>query len=413
MKTDYKYNIDEIINDQIILDRFIKYNKKGEIERWYKIKCSKCGYITKRKQCRIEKVSCGVCIKSFVVSGYNDIATTNPELIKYFVNKEDSTKYSIGSHNKVDLICPYCHTINKGIEVRRLKNTFKCKVCGNKGSFNERFMKSVLNMLNISFEEEKVFNWSNSKRYDIYIKDLSCIIELHGGFHYFETSFCELEDVKNNDLYKRKIAKENGIKHYVELNCQKSTLEWIKSSILNSELIQIIPNIQNINWEKCLYSSNMEEFEKCLAMYKNGEHSAREISKFLHIYRANVVAILKYYNSIGEIEYNKETIEATRKENVSKKIHKHHLKQIICLNNNKIYDTYTDASNDSGCWRTSISKCCNHKKHYTINKNNVKLFWLFKEEYDTLSDEQIHNIMNFSQYYYIKDYSKERMVKGE
>ena len=145
-------------------------------------------------------------------------------------------------------------------------------------------MKSVLNMLNISFEEEKVFNWSNSKRYDIYIKDLSCIIELHGGFHYFETSFCELENVKNNDLYKRKIAKENGIKHYVELNCQKSTLEWIKSSILNSELIQIIPNIQNINWEKCLYSSNMEEFEKCLAMYKNGEHSAREISKFLHIY---------------------------------------------------------------------------------------------------------------------------------
>ena len=89
------------------------------------------------------------------------------------------------------------------------------------------------------------------------------------------------------------------------------------------------------------------------------------------------------------------------------------MKQIICLNNNKIYDTYTDASNDSGCWRTSISKCCNHKKHYTINKNNVKLFWLFKEEYDTLSDEQIHNIMNFSQYYYIKDYNKERMVKGE
>lgn len=413
MEKDYKYNINEVVNNQKILSRFIKYNNKGEKQKYYKIQCLKCGYITERIQCRMDKVSCGVCTNAFVVSGYNDIATTNPEFVKYFANKEDTTKYSINSHSKVDIICPYCQTINKNIEIRNLQTTFKCKVCGNKGSFNERFMKNVLNSINISFEDEKVFEWSDSKRYDIYIKDLSCIIELHGGFHYNNTEFHKLGEVKSNDLYKKQLAKEHGIKYYIELNCEKSTLEWIKNSILNSELVNIIPNIKNINWEECLYSSNMDMFEKCLELYKNGEHSARKISKQINEYRPNVVAALRYYNSIGEIEYNEETIELQRKENAANGIHKHHLKEVVCLNNGKIYETYTDAAKDSKCHRISISKCCNHINHYTIDKNGNKKFWLFKEEFDKLSEKEISEIMSFTQYYYINDYNKERMAKGE
>lgn len=157
----------------------------------------------------------------------------------------------------------------------------------------------------------------------------------------------------------------------------------------------------------------MDMFKKCLDLYKNGEHSARKISKKINESRPNVVAVLRYYNSIGEIEYNEETIELKRKENAANGIHKYHLKEVVCLNNGKIYETYADAAKDSKCHRISISKCCNHINHYTIDKNGNKIFWLFKEEFNKLSEKEIHNIMNFSQYYYIKDYNKERMVKGE
>ena len=45
-----------------------------------------------------------------VIQGENDIATTHPHLVKYFVNKEDVYNYTYGSGKYVKVCCPYCGT---------------------------------------------------------------------------------------------------------------------------------------------------------------------------------------------------------------------------------------------------------------------------------------------------------------
>ena len=51
-------------------------------------------------------VKCAVCTNHQVMSGVNDVATTRPDLIKYFKNKDDSTKYTSGSEQELSFICP-------------------------------------------------------------------------------------------------------------------------------------------------------------------------------------------------------------------------------------------------------------------------------------------------------------------
>ena len=51
---------------------------------------------------------CSVCSNKIVIKGVNDIATTRPDLIKYFKYKDDGYKYVSGSEKYIDIICPEC-----------------------------------------------------------------------------------------------------------------------------------------------------------------------------------------------------------------------------------------------------------------------------------------------------------------
>ena len=63
------------------------------------------------------------------MTGVNDIATTNPDLIKYFKNKIEATKYTAGSDKVVDIICPECGYENR-IRIGNLSRFgFSCNGC--------------------------------------------------------------------------------------------------------------------------------------------------------------------------------------------------------------------------------------------------------------------------------------------
>ena len=51
---------------------------------------------------------CGVCNGRKLVKGKNDFATKYPQLVKYFVNKEDAENNTYGSGKKVLMKCPIC-----------------------------------------------------------------------------------------------------------------------------------------------------------------------------------------------------------------------------------------------------------------------------------------------------------------
>lgn len=61
-----------------------------------------------------------------------------------------------------------------------------------------------------------------------------------------------LEDNQENDFYKKQLAAQNNIKHYIELNCAKSDLEYLKNSILNNTaLMNIIRIPEDFDWKEC------------------------------------------------------------------------------------------------------------------------------------------------------------------
>ena len=72
---------------------------------------------------------CAVCTNHKVVSGINDIATTRPDLVKYFKNKYESQKYTSGSDKVVDVVCPECGFEDK-IRIGNLSRFgFACNGC--------------------------------------------------------------------------------------------------------------------------------------------------------------------------------------------------------------------------------------------------------------------------------------------
>ena len=269
------FSINQIIQDNkyniIIIDR--KYekrtykNRKEEHVHMYKIHCNNCGneYWTTLYQLEYGS-GCQFCtghMHGKVIEGYNDIPTTDPWMIPYFQGDEDEAKlYSHGSRKKIYPKCPYCNEVSKKsykISTIYRQHGFSCK-CNDKMFYPEKIMTSVLDQLNLNYKSHVgcgTLPWSKGVIYDFYIEDKSCIIETHGWQHYERTTFSykggrTLEEEIKNDIFKEDLAKNNNIKNYIVIDCRLSDLNYIKKSIINSEL----PNLFNfkekdIDWEQC------------------------------------------------------------------------------------------------------------------------------------------------------------------
>ncbi len=394
----YKYKVGDIDGKHIVLDRFYI---KDRYEKCYLIKCKDCGYEFKLSEKRMNKNdSCACCSNKKIIKGINDIATTHPQYVKYFKNKEDSFSCSIGSSaNRITFICPTCNSETILRPKEFIGNGCHCKYCGNSGSFPERFINAFLKKLNINYFQQKIFDWSERKRYDFFIPSLNCIIEAHGLQHYAENSLTSrtLEYEIKNDEYKRNLAILNGVKTYIQLDCSKSSIEFIRNSILNSELSRIF-NLSSFDFNECIFDSNKEEIVKVCKYYKENNTSSRKMESIFNIHRYRIVEYLKIGNNLGLCKYDKEEIEKSRK-NFAKEslILRNSNKNIICINDKKIFNTYSECAKYYGCHRISISKCCKRKNHYVINNNMEKLFFLFEEDYCKMSKKEIKELVNFKQ----------------
>lgn len=125
------------------------------------------------------------------------------------------------------------------------------------GSFPERFVSSVLNLLSVDYSREQIFSWSKSppngtKRYDFYISSKNTIIEVHGAQHYdggFESRGGRtLKEEQENDQIKETLALENGIENYIIINATSSSFDFIKSSILQNHKFCKLFDMAHFNW---------------------------------------------------------------------------------------------------------------------------------------------------------------------
>ena len=264
-------------------------------------RCKKCGYEWGAVPSYIlGGKGCPVCANNHRVIGFapeykNSIWTSEyKELFSKYLTEEQMKTSMPNSHKKIDFVCPDCgrHKMEEPHNI--VKQGFSC-TCNDSISYPNKFVYELLNQFDIEFKTEKIFDWSNGKRYDVYIPSLNCIVENHGKQHY-ERSFefiggRTLEEEQENDIYKEQLAVNNGIKHYIQLDCRKSTIEWIKNSIINSDLQKLF-NLNTVDWDKCgqFASSNII---KQVTEFRRKKYSIQEISNQLRIGDSTVYKYLK------------------------------------------------------------------------------------------------------------------------
>ena len=251
---------------------------------------------------------CMYCNHQKVFVGETDMWTTRPDMAKMLLNPEDGYIYFATTNKKLDWICPNCGNIVRGKTPHNVsKQGLSCQFCSDGISFGEKFVRELLSQLKCDFIHDRPTDWSEGKRYDFYIPIMSIIIETHGLQHY-KDSFTRysnsnrrartVKEEEQNDKYKRNLALSNNIEHYIQLDCRMSDGDYIKNSIINSDLNELF-DLSDIDWNKCLQSTFDSDVIICSDLWNNGMKRVKDISDYTGIDRCSVVSYLKRATKIG------------------------------------------------------------------------------------------------------------------
>jgi very-short-patch-repair endonuclease len=334
---------------------------------------------------------CPICSKRRVIKGINDIATTHPKVIEYFVNIKDAYKYSYGSSQEVSFKCLNCGAIKKMKINQLIKYGFSCKNCSDGISYCEKFMQNVLSQLNIKniFQlSRKHFEWVENYRYDFYIPSMNLIIEMDGGLGHGKDNNMSGQSGKESkavDDYKDRLAREHGIE-VIRIGCNYGKFlhrfKYIKDNII-SKLDEVL-DLSKINWEQCdknSLSSKVIEVCELWNKYKN----TGKIKEVVNLNKTVIRDYLKRGTELNLCMYDPK-LEMIKN---GKNSGNHLFKKIICLENNMIFNSANECREKSkdifGVELSEIvlKRYCNKKIPY---KN---LHFLFLDDYKTITKEEM------------------------
>lgn len=235
-------------------------------------------------------------------------SSKHKEFFSEYMTEDQMKQYMPKSNIKIEVRCPHCSRIKSVYISTLLTNGLGC-ICGDGQSYPNKFMYAFLNQIHIDYIPEYSCDWSNGKKYDVYIPSLNCIIENHGKQHYSKSNFewlggRTLEEEIENDKAKRNLATKNGVKHYIELDCRISSKDWIKDSILSSQLPCILDiEMSNINWDECDKFATSNRIKSAADLWNNGL-SVKDISNELKVDRVTVRNYLKKATGLNWCDYN-------------------------------------------------------------------------------------------------------------
>lgn len=263
-----------------------------------------------------------------------------------------------------------------------------CPLCGNTRSLGHRLVNSVLNELDIDYENEKSFYWSDGRFYDIYIENTNCIIEVNGIQHYEEKGFNNigghtLKQEIENDNYKKQLALKNGIEKYVYIDARKSDIDFIVNSIKNNNEFNILFDLTKINWNIVVSNALTSEIIKIKELYNQG-NSVSIIAQKVHLSETVVTRKLHSLTQYGLCEYK--GIEEV-------------YKPVICLNTKEEFINLQEAGKAYDIDPNGISFCCRgirNRRTAGKLKDGTKLTWLFKDDYELKNEKEIQEIINKS-----------------
>jgi hypothetical protein len=289
----------------------------------------------------------------------NNILIQRPDLIKYFKNKEDVTKYPMYSGKKVNLICDKCGSEKQDVVSHLTSYGFTCKNCSDGVSIPEKFARCILTQLSEEYIPQKIFEWSEKRKYDFYLNKRNIIIETHGLQHYKEGNRGRsLLEEQYNDKLKYEMALKNGIleENYIIIDCRNSyDFDWLRESFIKS--LNKYFNLDNINWDE-LYFSTMKSYMIEACNLFNEGYKLSEICEILKMSETPIRNYLKIGTKLTICDYDSRKIKSKIGKLKSIKVNQYD------VNGNfiKCYTSMCEASLSTGVSESKISMCTNNKR---------------------------------------------------
>lgn len=216
----------EQVLDYFNLDKtlsFIQFGYKQNLHKPTAIySCNSCGEQTEKPY--IEFLKYPTCIHCKENAKRRNTNTINALLPEGFKLMEE---YS-GQYEKT-LVRHECGLIFK-IRPKDLINGHSyCPKCSKKASKGERKIMEFLSENKIEYIKEKMFDWSENKRYDFFLPKYNLLIEYNGIQHYKEINnfFLSLEEQQKIDSLKQQLAIERGFDYLIISYLQFDEIEYI------------------------------------------------------------------------------------------------------------------------------------------------------------------------------------------
>ena len=319
----FKYNVGDVVNnqkiiEQIIIQHYSTISKSQRVlshENGYVVECLKDHYryeILEKSLTRGR--SCPVCGQNKVVPGINDIATTNPKLAEWFVDKSLTLTLSKDTNKQVMLKCPVCGRLFIGIPNHFKKGYPSCPCQKSASSYPERLFASILNQLDIKYISQlskSDFEWCKSYRYDFYFEICNdrYIVELDGGLGHGKQSYynniSEFNASIKRDRTKDQLALQHGIKLIridVDYPDVRNRFQFIYDNIVSSELNNIF-DFNLINLHQCEVDAESSLIVTIGKMWDDENLTQTEIKRRLQIGDTTVSAYLKKGRKLGLNNY--------------------------------------------------------------------------------------------------------------
>lgn len=322
---------------------------------------------------------------SKVVTMDNCIGTTHPHLVKYFVEEESLSNYSSGSGEKVLCKCPDCG-YEKRMAIKKLTaRGFSCPSCSDGIPYPEKFISNLLRECGSEFSSQFSLD-SGVHRYDFYIRSKKMIIEVHGGQHYEGGgSFSSvggrtLQEEQENDQFKMSLALRHGIEHYVVIDARESELGWMKKSIMESTLPELLGfSEDSINWGSIEDRSRHSIVKEVCSHYMSNGSSLLELQREFHVGRGAVIRYLKQGAKLGWCNYDpKEVMKETGRKNglaTGKPIRGTRGTEVVILPSLSSAERWLKEQGKSG----NVGACC---RGVTSTAGGYHWEYISKEEYE-------------------------------
>ena len=250
---------------------------------------------------------CPYCSSKKVLIGYNDIATTSPDIFRYLANQEDGYKYTRCSNIRIDFKCVLCgHIQNRKISSVAHKG-FKCECCGDGISYPNKFGVAFFDQLPIEqYKAEYSPEWGKPYIYDIYfrINEKEYLVEWDGSQHSDDRKsfYKPLEEYQEIDNIKSELAKKNNV-HLIRIDCAKSSCDYIKNNIQESELSSLF-DLSKIDWDLCDQRAQNNLVKMVCDLWMSGIQSFEKLSNILHLGNSTVRDYINKGTRLGWCDYD-------------------------------------------------------------------------------------------------------------